>query len=432
MTKILKRLLLLVLLLLVLVPALQARFKLVKEPSLSGAFVLATRPEFSWESLQSNEFQPALEKYIEERMGFRGFLIQLRNQLRFSVFRVSTNRYAIIGRDNMLYQDAPVNTYLGLDSVKRKEIRRRVRRVMLIQQALAKHNVKFLFVIAPNKARQIPEMLPSDLPPKAGPTNYELFSAELRRQGVELLDTNPLYKTWADTAHYPLFPWNGTHWNPYGVSLVADTLLNRVEHLLGTLVPRLRPVAPPIITDSADAANDDLSAAMNLLLPPKPHVGLYPRMGPAPARPGEQRPHVLLIGDSFNWGLMTFAPYIQHAFAPDTRLWYYGQTVYIPDRHEHKDPAARPVPELDFHKEVESRQLVIVLLTEHNLNTSEFGLGGYLYSLYYPMTEADNARIGQIERELASRLPWDEAGKPDANEKVHQQAVSDYELERKL
>ena len=432
MTKHLKQLLLLFLLLLVLIPVLQAKFKLVEETPLSGVFTLAPHPELSWDGLRSNEFQPALEKYMEDRMGFRALLIQMRNQLRFSLFKVSTNTFAMVGRDDMLYQGTPVEAYLGLDLLKRNEIQRRVRRVRMLQQALAKRGVKFLFVLAPNKARQIPEMLPANLPAKAGPSNYDLFSAEMRRQGVELLDINPLFKIWGDTAHYPLFPWSGTHWNPYGVSLAADTLLNRVEHLTGTLIPRLRPIAPPIIADSANAANDDLSAAMNLLLPLKPYAGLFPRMGPAPARPGEQQPKLLLIGDSFNWGLMSFAPYIQHSFAPDSRFWYYASTSYIPDTHEHKDPTAPPVGSMDFRKELESRQIVIILMTEHNLNSSEFGLAGPLYNMYYPMTEADNIRIKQIEQDLTRQASCEDGSKPDFYARVHEQALAAFELERQI
>ena len=166
----LKRLLLLLLLALVLVPVLQAKFHFAKERQLFGAFTLAPRATFSWDALRENTFQPELEKYLESRIGFRSFLIQLHNQLRFSLFKTSTNSAIIIGREGIVFQDAPVLTYLGTDSIGLTRARFRVKRLRQVQQDLAARGIPLLFVMAPNKARQLSQFLPVLLPkPKRGP-----------------------------------------------------------------------------------------------------------------------------------------------------------------------------------------------------------------------------------------------------------------------
>jgi hypothetical protein len=426
-----KRLLLLLLLALVLLPVLQAKFHFADERRLSGAFTPAPRAEFSWDALRNNSFQPELEKYLEDRIGFRAFFIQLHNQLRFSVFKVSTNSAVIIGRQGIVFQDAPVYAYLGQDSIGRKRARFRVRRLKQVQQDLAARGIPLLFVMAPNKARQLPQLLPAILPkPKPGQSNYELYTSEMRQQGVELLNVTPLFTAWADTARYPLFPWSGTHWSACGATLAADTILNRVEALVHSLVPRLRPTGPPLVTTTPNPIDGDLTASMNLMFPPQGPPAIYPQMGPAPARPDEKRPNLLLVGDSFNWGLMFFSPFIQHAFAPESRFWYYNRTVYIPDSYEHKDPATEAIEKLNFQQQVESRQIIIILMTEHNLPYGEFGFTQQLFDLYHPLTDADRARIQELEREISAKQPWSEGSKPGFAERMHEQAMVAFDLER--
>jgi hypothetical protein len=252
----------------------------------------------------------------------------------------------------------------------------------------------------------------------------------MRQQGVALLDLNSLFSAWADTARYPLFPWGGTHWNAVGAALSADTIIGRVEHLLHTPLPRLRAIGAPVVTDTARGMDADLSRPLNLFQSLSTYPSVYPRLGPAPARTGEQRPNLLLVGDSFSWGLMFFNPFIQHSFAPESRLWYYNSTVYLPDSFEHKDPVASEVQKLDLRQQVESRQIVLVLVSEGNLYSREFGLTPRLFDLYHPESETDKARIKEIEQKLASQQSWETQTRPDFAERMHEQAVATYYLQQ--
>ena len=115
MNILLKRLLLGFLLALVLVPVIQARFHFFEEANLAGAFTVAPHPNLTWEGLRDNSYQPAFEQYLEDRIGFRPYLIRLRNQLSFSLFRVARSSDIVVGEHDVLFQPGPIESYLGHD-----------------------------------------------------------------------------------------------------------------------------------------------------------------------------------------------------------------------------------------------------------------------------------------------------------------------------
>ncbi len=55
----------------------QARFPLFKIGALGGYAERAPHPNFNGPDLLDNSYQPALEKYVEDRIGFRELLIRL-------------------------------------------------------------------------------------------------------------------------------------------------------------------------------------------------------------------------------------------------------------------------------------------------------------------------------------------------------------------
>lgn len=145
-------------------PPLQAWLRWLPEQQLGGAFTQADHPVFSWRGLRDNTYQPALEKYLEQRLGFRNFLVRSRNQLLYSVFGLTRAESIVKGRNGVLFMPSYINAYLGQDRMAAADLQFRVRRLRAVQQALAKRGISFLFVLAPNKARYEPEnLLPTPL-----------------------------------------------------------------------------------------------------------------------------------------------------------------------------------------------------------------------------------------------------------------------------
>lgn len=411
-----KRLLLASLLALVLVPALQARLHFIQENQLGGAFTRAPRAEFSWESLRDNTFQPALEKYLEDRIGFRPALIRLRNQLSFSLFRAVRSSDLLVGEHGVLFQPGqPVDSYRGLDLLAEAEVRFRAARLRAVQDELGQRGVQLVFVLAPGKARFAPEDLPARLRPAPGTvTNYDRFSRALLADSVALLDLTPVFARWKTTKPHPLFPSAGTHWSGYGATLAADTLLRYLEQVGHLRFPAVREVGPPRLVhapDSLRGTDNDLGVALNLMWDRDVKLMAYRQLAFDPPRAGQTRPSALFVGDSYTWGLMLFSPYMQREFADDTRFWFYNSAVHVPDSVYHDTGIKAGT--LDLKAQLESRRFVVLLLTEHNLVEDEFGFTEGVYHLYHPLTAANEASIDSVARRTALQATWEEQTAPN-------------------
>lgn len=387
-----KRLLLGALLLLLVLPPLQAKFQWFPESKLGGAFTLASDPKFSWEGLLANSFQPALEKYVADGIGFRNLMVRSRNQLLFSIFGITRSTEIIVGKNEVLFMPSYIRSYLGHDSLSAEDIRFQVLRLRMLQHDLAQHGISFLFVMAPNKAHFEPENLPAH-PARATRTNYDFFVRQMQADSVHLLDCIALFDRWKHTKPYPLYPRGGTHWSGYGATLVADSLMHRLEALGGYQLPSFREVGKPKIVysiDSMRSTDNDLATTLNLLFRRETTPLAYRHIQFDPPRPGQIQPSLLLVSDSYCWGLMEFSPYIQREFAPDSRVWFYNKTVWVPDSVSHADGETA---QLDLRQQLEKRRSVVLLMTDFNLVSHEFWFTEQVYQLYHPFTDADKAAI---------------------------------------
>ncbi|WP_165370462.1 alginate O-acetyltransferase AlgX-related protein [Hymenobacter persicinus] len=430
-----KRILLSLLLLLLLLPALQAKFEWVQMAPLQGAYHEVPHPEFSKEGLLAGTYQPSLEQYLEDRLGFRNWLIRFRNQLSLSWLGIARSSDLLVGKDLVLFQPGTVAAAQGQDFIGEEEIAYRVRRIRAVQEALAQRGVPFLFVMAPNKPRYQPETLPNDYQrPPTDRTNSAVFMREMKKQRVNLLDAAQLFKLWKDTTSHPLFPKGGTHWSGYGASLVADTLFARIEQVGKFDLINFRRHGPLAVSgDTIRFTDGDLNGAMNLIFP-YPHypTTAYPVVTFDSLRAGQKRPNLLIIGDSFNWAFMQFAPYLQTLFAPESRFWGLDRTIFVYDKEYAKE--GHELSQLDFQKEIESRGFLLMLMTEHNL--PNHSLLDQLYNLYYPLSAAGQARVQQIQQQLEA-LPqmqqriWEQEhnGSHTLLDSLHEAALARYDRE---
>jgi hypothetical protein len=439
MTTLIKRLVLCYLLLLVLIPVLQAKFNFWEEKPLGGVYTLAPEPEFSWESLRDNTFQPALEQHLEDYIGFRPFLVRLRNQLAFSLFHVTHASGTTVGQHDVLFEILQAKSYGGYQLMDEATVQAQVRRLRVVQRDLAQRGVKLLFVMAPNKARFLPEELPGAMRPASGtPSNYDRYRRALLADTVEFLDMVPLFASWKKTSPHPLFTRAGTHWSAYGASLAADTLLRRLERIGDVRFPPLRTTGKPLLvyaTDSLQGNDNDLAKPMNLLQQTERVPAAYPQLAFDPLGPGQSRPPALFVGDSFLWGFTQFTPYLQTAFTDDSRIWYYGIGIYMPDKPF--TYTGRNCQDVDLRQQIESRRFIILLTTEHNLFKREFDFTNRVYRLYHPLTPTDQAAIEQITQQIIRKSneqepdsAWVHQAQEGYMSKIRAQAEDIYENQR--
>jgi hypothetical protein len=356
-----KRALVALLLLLLWLPALQAKFRVMRTGHLGGYdanAALHPHPVLTWAGLTDNTYQPSLESYLEARLGFRERFIRVYNQYSYSFFRVARANHILVGHDQVLYEEKPIQMYLGEYFVGEDVVQKHVRRFRIVQDTLAKRGKLLVFVAAPSKA------------------NYQAYAAAMRGTGVNFLDLSQAFRQWKDTASYPLFSRGGIHWSFYGAALAGDTLLRYLERQYKHDLRDFR-LERGEVSRQPHGNEDDILKAMNLLWQPPAYLMAYPKVKFQTLKPGQQRPNLLLIGDSFNWPLLD--PFIKEAFdSKRTRFWFYNTEVTWPENH----PGGHVVAALDRKQEYLSRDIIVVLFTEYNMVNLDGGFSDDAYALF--------------------------------------------------
>ncbi|WP_159437461.1 alginate O-acetyltransferase AlgX-related protein [Hymenobacter daecheongensis] len=412
-------------LLLLLAPALQAKLGIVTVAPLDGYFDQQPHPELNWPALRNNTFQPRMEAYLQDRLGFRSWLLRLRNQLAYTAFHQTRVPVVVVGKDDVLFQPVTIDVFLGRDYAG-EEMNHLVRRLKIVQDSLRAHGTQLLLVVAPGKPRILPAMLPEsyDAQPRNA-TNYDAVVRAARKYQVNMLDAAALLGRWQDTTRFPMFPRGGTHWSGYATALVADTLFRRVEQLTHRDLPDFASHGLQVVTetDSLRFTDNDIQEILNLMYDKPPYPMAYPRVRFEPET-GKQRANALIIGDSFAQSFYNFYPYYQRLLTPTSRYWSSNERVYWPET----TPGSRTVSELNLGEQLAGRDVVILICSEQNLGHLSFGFINQAYRLYRPLTEADKAAINQLAKELESKATWEEASKdPDFSWHMYEKAANLYD-----
>lgn len=395
-----KRLLLLALLVLLLLPAGQAKYEWMDTGKLAGFYeTAAPHPELTWDSFMTSTYQPALERYLDEQLGFRTWLIKARNQLSFSLLHESDNPNLYVGRNNSLFDARTLYGYTGLDAADEKTVQRHIHRLRVVQDTLARRGKLLVFVAAASKASFAPENLPPyfrRFPRKK--SNYENYTAAMRHAGINLVDLSKVVRSWKDTATYPLFPRYGGHWSNYAAALAGDTLMRYIEKKSGYNLRDYHLFAGDVSNQPRD--NDtDTEKPLNLWSPLALYDMRYPRVEYEPLEPGQYRPNVLIMGDSFVFTVL----YTYFAQAFDDRLSRYwlrnvlSETIVWPS----DVPEGRDIMALDHKAQYLTRDIIVVMFTEYNMDQKlDYGFSDDAYRLFVPYTRADSLHMRALEHEI--------------------------------
>jgi hypothetical protein len=422
----LKRLCCVFLWLLLLLPALQAKFQWVEEPALDGAYTLAPRVQFSFPALLANNYQPALEHYVEDRIGFHNYLIRLRNQLATSVFNESWANRLAIGRHHVLFEQEYIDSYLGTDFVGDERVELNVRRFRNVQDSLALHHVQLVFAIGPSKASFMPENLPLAASRRARTrSNYEAYSQALTAAGVHVLDFSRALQHWKRYTPYPLFAAGGTHWTMYGGARAADSLQSYLRDSLQVRTAPFKLADIEFSTTPRDT-DDDLAKTMNLLVRPASEELAYPKLKFEEVA-GHPKPNLLLIADSFGW-TWVYNSFLGNAFSDQSRYWYYNSEVAYPGPE--LTPEGRDIAQLKTLDNYLARKVIVVMFNERNLVEFDKGFSRELFNMFHPYKKADYERYAELTKEIQRKATWEEGASEDFERRTGETVNSIIERER--
>lgn len=342
----------------------------IKTKELSGAFNKAKKPSFSLATWFNNSFQDSMMNYYEQNLKLHNLYVRINNQINFTLFKQISAKSVLLGKNNQLYEDYYIDSYLGKDYLGEDTINKRVADLAMIQKALEDKNITLLTLISPSKPSIYPEDMPQEYVglQQKKISNYDAYVKAFKANNINLIDYRNYFLLLKKDATYPLFSNLGTHWNGYGVTLAADTLIKYIENkrkieMVDCMIDK------GIISDTAWYYDHDLMKLMNLCVDLPGNPLYYPKVSFMNEQ-SRNKPNVLLIGDSYSLALIYTYPFFQHLFGPESEFWYYNTTILHVNANT--SPISNYVVDQNLYEKIARKDVVILLFNEHNLKFFDF------------------------------------------------------------
>ena len=387
----------LLLLALLTLPLLQHATKLFNAGKLSGDFVLAERPGFSWSAWMDGTFQAGFDRYIEDHIGFRNFFVRLNNQIEFTFFDEVNAEGIVKGKNNILYEYDYIRAYTGSDFIGEKTITRKMEKLKFVQKHLKeKFNIDLILIFEPSKARVEPQFIPDKyLENGISISNYEYFKQKATDLKIDFIDFNKYLLEVSDTIKYPVYPPYGIHWSEHTMRFITDTLIRYIEKKRNIDLPDFS-VKNRIVGDSISDSDYDAGKTCNLLFKlsqdelPYPFFTFYNDSTKA-------KPALLAVADSYYWNI--FNTRVPQNLFTNTSFWYFNAKVYPDFYYEEKWTKY-----LNIKKEVEKQHVILLSITERFLYKFAWQFIEQLYEIYTPQFSGDI--IEKKEDDIRNYSTW--------------------------
>ncbi len=370
--KTIKHIIFILLVVLMFLPLIQQIFPIVKQKDLIGYSEKIPKPKINIVNWFEGSFQSEMDKYVNENIGYRNFLIRNYNQIMYSLFNTTNANGVMIGKENYLYILGYIENYLGLNYIGEDIIKDNVKHLSIVRDSLKTKGIDLVVLIAPGKASFYPEYLPerySNLKPKT--TNFEVYNRELIKNNIHYLDFNSWIISLKRKTPYRLFPNTGVHWGGYACCLANDSITKYFEKLYSIRLPHLK-IKNIRLSDTMFGNDDDVEKLMNIYtnIPdiPMPKINYI-----VDSNKGHvDKLKVLTIGDSYFAGLSELG-LGQYVFY-DSEYWYYFKQVIKNNKYKCTTE--------DYDKiknEIEKYDVVFIVVTE---GTLQFTLNQFFEELY--------------------------------------------------
>lgn len=364
-------------------PAIQKEYPILKTKSLDGDFILAEKPAFSWPDWFNGSFQAAFDRYLEDHIGYRDFLVRMTNQIDYSFYRTPHADGVVIGKRDQLYEFDYIREYTGGDFIGVENIDRKMRKLKFLQKHLKEEkNIDLVLVFEPGKASILPEYIPDHyLSEKQSNRNFDGFLKKAQEYEIKYIDFDTWFKSLKGNTDYPLYPKYGIHWSLYGMTYAADSLVRYIEKLRQIDMPDFY-LDSLQIEQRARRPDYDIGRTLNLLwrLPEKKPLA-YPVYS-FENNPDKDRPMVLTVADSYYWNI--YNTRIPSNLFKNEAFWYFYAKVYPDSYHQ-----PTHVNDLNLKEEIEKQQVIFLMVTHRFLYKFGWNFIEDAYRLYGPVSKYD-------------------------------------------
>ena len=192
-----------------------------------GNFKLEENRRLAYRPTILNEQFPALfTDYFNDHFGMRAEMIVAERWLEFKLFKVSPNSSGVtVGKNDWLFYTPDVQY---IDSVNGEpfstgELEQIKNNLLGVERSLAAKNIKFYFLVAPNKQSIYPEYLPNYMKKVRPDSRLDQLTSYLK-DNKEINFVNPKDELLAAKKASPVYLKYDSHWNDMGAFVAYQKL----------------------------------------------------------------------------------------------------------------------------------------------------------------------------------------------------------------
>jgi hypothetical protein len=367
-------------------PTLQQFGNLPTILALKGAVTLSKRPEINLKGYFNATLQDSIDKWVEDHIGYRPFLVRLHNQIQYSLFNTISARGVILGKDDYLFEFNYIRALYGLNFVGYVKITRDAEETSFVNEWLKERDKHLLVVLAPGKGSFFANKVPDSFrPDSAYVTNNEVYLKKLDSAGIQVINGNHYFQQLRDTCRFALFPKSGIHWSYYGMGLIFDSILSSMEQMQGKRFIDFG-IKKIEVSKQLRSPDQDLWEGMNVFMKSDDYAMPYPQFyfdNPDP----EAKPNVIVVADSYYWQWFG-SGYATRSFNSHD-FWYYNEQIYPGNGGE-----AIQRHHVDIISRVMETNFVVLLQTDANMDRFSFG---FIHDLYLAIQKLDSMSAEDME-----------------------------------
>jgi hypothetical protein len=348
----------------------------VDDYTLEGSYEIKAPSELNWHNWINGVYQSKADGAATDHIGFRGYATRLRNQLDFSLFKLAHSDKAIVGKDNILFDEWYLNAWSGRTFIGKDFIDIKLHKLKMVQDTMRKNGTELFFVLAPDKATFFEDKIPDYYKKHVSPeNNYSYLSQRAKEIGVNHIDFNKYFLSIKDTSRYALYPKGGIHWTNYGAYFALDSIIKYIESIKKIDLNDIS-IESLEVTHSPHHPDYDIGKNINLLCMIPQWEMAYPKLS-YENNPGKPKPKLLVSGDSYYFNIFNY-DFTSHLFQ-NNAFWYYAMWVY-PETYLETTAST----DLDFRKEMEEKDIIMLMVTSRFMHNIDWLVIEKLFDIYYP------------------------------------------------
>jgi hypothetical protein len=366
------------------IPAFQNKLKFFSENRLNGAIVETLDSTLSLSNWWDGSYQLQKEKYLNDHFGFRSFFVRLNNQIAYSLFNSYNANGVISGKEDYLYEENYLKAVSGKDYIGDDSVAIRFQKLKFLSDTLEKLGKQLVLIFAPGKGTFYNEFVPDEYKTTVNKTNFNAFLQKSKELGLKYIDFNTHFLNIKQKSAYPLYPKNGIHWSKYGMYIAADSIIKFTQKMRSIDMNNIGYSSISFDTkEDVHHSDDDIFRGLNILVSNSEKGLAYPIIQ-FEQDATKAKPKAIVISDSFFWGLFNYGV-LQSSFN-ESHFWYYNNEIYP---ESYTKPLNTSM--IDYKDELLKHDVIFVLATEASLPKFGWGFIDKAYGIFH-----DNSKIGNV------------------------------------